>query len=730
MARCMLFSLFLSIWMGLFLPGPSTQGSDQAPPFRIGAGMHDTTGPPVGVMFAGMVNFDQTGEGIFLRTRSRAFVIQDRATEKRVVLAVVEQGMMSQDLHLAVVDRLKSKFGDIYTEQNVLICATHTHSAPGGYFGHWGLNLAIGSGFCEETFENIVDGIAKSIEDAHERLTPGYITMGYGVGDPRVGKRFSCSRSPEAYLGNPLEERDKYKNELGEHENVNRTITVLKFVTDEGEEIGMFVWVAAHPHVGGHNDKLIHGDTIGYAAYLLEKDHDVDYRDASPFVAAVAMNDAGDSMGWLPEDEPEKLERKRSLTSVDRPSMRFDYRFVKRRGEAIHRETRAIYDEAERPLKGPVEGRIMYGRLTGFKIDPDYIAPEEVRYEGMAPVNEDRNNICVCKPVIGLGVGMWGGRGRDVANEGHRFERLSELPEEAVKEDRLCHLEKFNFLHVGRNGGIFSSFHPFMAGTGRLLPDQPPVVEDVSVQILRIGDFAALGLPYEITTMSGRRLRDRIKRVMTDLEYVEINAVSNGYMCYVTTRDEYAVQCYEGGQNWFGPYTLNALTQMFCDLGNTMTTDAPLPDYALSRDEIVITMSAVRERQRRVGRVSHDLLPSGRRFGEVIQEPSAAYAAGDSVVARFIGGHPNNSFQDQISYLAVEREDDSEWKAVAWDWDPSTYIHWETEGRHGFRVTTEWIVPEDAAAGRYRIRHMGCWKEKDSGKITPYEGISRAFAVQ
>lgn len=36
---------------------------------------------------------------------------------------------------LDVVDRLKGRFGDLYTFENVIISGTHTHSAPGGVGG-------------------------------------------------------------------------------------------------------------------------------------------------------------------------------------------------------------------------------------------------------------------------------------------------------------------------------------------------------------------------------------------------------------------------------------------------------------------------------------------------------------------------------------------------------------------------------------------------------------------
>jgi len=51
----------------------------------------------------------------------------------------------------------------LYTEDNVCISGTHTHSGPGGYW-QYVLFEVTSLGFVEENFNVIVDGIVESIK--------------------------------------------------------------------------------------------------------------------------------------------------------------------------------------------------------------------------------------------------------------------------------------------------------------------------------------------------------------------------------------------------------------------------------------------------------------------------------------------------------------------------------------------------------------------------------------
>jgi len=71
---------------------------------------------------------------------------------------------------------------------------------------------------------------------------------------------------------------------------------------------------------------------------------------------------------------------------------------------------------------------------------------------------------------------------------------------------------------------------------------QPKIV---STQVAMIGNVVIAGVPAEFTTMSGRRLREAIKKVMSDTSDDETSVIvaglCNSYSDYVTTPEEYQV---------------------------------------------------------------------------------------------------------------------------------------------------------------------------------------------
>ena len=72
------------------------------------------------------------------------------------------------------------RYGGLYTEQNVAISGIHTHAGPGGYL-QYVVYIVTSLGFVRQSFDVIVDGIEKSIIQAHENLRPGSIFVNKGT---------------------------------------------------------------------------------------------------------------------------------------------------------------------------------------------------------------------------------------------------------------------------------------------------------------------------------------------------------------------------------------------------------------------------------------------------------------------------------------------------------------------------------------------------------------------
>ena len=148
--------------------------------FLIGSGIYDVTGPAAELGMMGMASLSQKTEGINSRLFARAFIVCDQNNKKRVVILSADIWSCTQAVKTEVVKRLKATYGnDLYTNENVLLSGTHTHSGPGGY-SHFALyNLSI-LGFDKQNFECIVNGMVQAIKKAHTNLAPGKIFINNG----------------------------------------------------------------------------------------------------------------------------------------------------------------------------------------------------------------------------------------------------------------------------------------------------------------------------------------------------------------------------------------------------------------------------------------------------------------------------------------------------------------------------------------------------------------------
>ncbi|CAN7065489.1 hypothetical protein IGI04_040362 [Brassica rapa subsp. trilocularis] len=147
--------------------------------YLIGMGSYDITGPAADVNMMGYANMEQVASGIHFRLRARTFIISD-PEGKRVAFVNIDACMASQIVTLKVIERLKARYGDLYTEKNVGISGIHTHAGPGGYLPYV-VYIVTSLGFVRQSFEALVNGIENSIIQAHENLSPGSIFINKGT---------------------------------------------------------------------------------------------------------------------------------------------------------------------------------------------------------------------------------------------------------------------------------------------------------------------------------------------------------------------------------------------------------------------------------------------------------------------------------------------------------------------------------------------------------------------
>ena len=638
--------------------------------FEIGAGIHDITGPAAELGMMGYSMVGQKTAGIHTRLWSRAFVIRSACNGESVAFVSADLLAVFQAVQQQVMERLRATHGTIYSERNVFLSATHTHSGPGGYSHYTTYDLSI-LGFNAQNFEAIVEGVYLSIVEAHQNLAPGRIRVASGeLLDT------SINRSPDAYRLDPEEERSLYEHDT------DKSMTVLRFEDRDGAELGMVSWYGVHATSMGNDNHLISGDNKGYSSYFFEKAKGTDYQAPRTFVAAFAQASSGDASpniyGGTEGGGPDDFA---STASSGRKQL----------DKALE-----LYEAASEGLVGPVGSRHLFATMDEVEVAPEL---------------SDGEPHTTCSAAYGVSMIAGAEDGPGYGSEGASCETLGDLWAGLTcsPETTECQAEKPIV---------------FKAGEQRPFPWSPEVLP---FQLVRIGNLALVGLPFEVTTMASRRLRETALAQLSEAGVDRLIVVGpvNAYASYLTTRAEYAAQNYEGASTHFGPWTLVAVQQQITTLAAALASGAEVPSGRAPRDlrDDVHTLQ--------IGVLYDDKLLAVD-FGDLVEDVERSYRPGQTARAVFWGAHPANSLRIGDSFLRVERKQGESWETVANDWDWETKYRWKRNNCFPTfgcsHVTVEWDIPDDAAPGTYRLRCFGDWKSV-GGDLHPYEGTSSPFEV-
>ncbi|MGH3563700.1 MAG: neutral/alkaline non-lysosomal ceramidase N-terminal domain-containing protein, partial [Mycobacterium sp.] len=247
--------------------------------YRVGRGIADITGEPAECGMLGYGVRSQVTTGLHTRLRARAFVIAETTTDALLLFVICELPLMLESVHREVLRRLATTHGALYTVENVMLTATHTHCGPGGYADHLLYNSNT-HGFRPQTFGAIVDGILEAVAHAHADLAPAALSLATGQLHDA-----SINRSPSAFQRNPEAERAHFPDAIDPQ-------TTLLRIERDGRLVGTVNWFATHGTSMTNRNTLISSDNKGYAGYHWERlDEGVDYLADSPpdFVAAFAQ---------------------------------------------------------------------------------------------------------------------------------------------------------------------------------------------------------------------------------------------------------------------------------------------------------------------------------------------------------------------------------------------------------------------------------------------------------
>lgn len=647
---------------------------------------------------------EQKGSGLHLRTFARTFIIDDGV--ERFVFVCVDSAMIGNDIRQEVLRKLKSQFGDMYTERNVMISGTHTHSAPGGFMLDVLFDLTT-FGFVRESFDAIVSGITKSIQRAHNAVVPGRIFIAHGK---VLGA--NINRSPQAYLNNPKSERDKYEYD------VDKTLTQIQFIGADDKPLGVINWFAVHPTSMNNTNRLVSSDNVGYASILFEKImNDNATAGKGEFVAAFASTNLGDVSPNTrgPRCEFSGKNCSDQYTCPGKKEMCFASGPGKDMFESTNIIARKIYEESMRLWRGK-----RMEVIGPVRVVHRYVNMPEQSAEFYNETTRKFEKVHGCVPAMGysFAAGTTDGPGSFAFEQGTTtsnpfWNTVRNFLAAPTKSDIHCQRPK-----------------PILLISGRMrLPYQwqPKII---STQVAVIGNVVIAGVPGEFTTMSGRRLREAIKKVMNDGSDDEISVIvaglCNTYSDYVTTPEEYQVQRYEGASTIYGPHTLTIYLKQYQELVQAAVQNKPVPPGPPAPELLQSNLITL------VPPVLYDTPRWGRNFGDVIQQPAKVTSPGDTVTAIFVAGHPRNNLMTDSSFLTVERlEDDEVWIPVATDADWETKFQWRRTSTilGSSQVTITWEIPQDVKPGEYRIRHNGYYRYVLGG-VYPYYGVTNHFQMK
>ncbi|MGD2086593.1 MAG: neutral/alkaline non-lysosomal ceramidase N-terminal domain-containing protein [Candidatus Aminicenantes bacterium] len=492
-----------------------------------GAAKADIT-PPPGMPMAGHSTLSCSGTGVRNKLKARAIYIKP-VNGKPIALVQVDLLGGSRIVHHRTAELVAAET-DI-DAGGLLIAGTHTHSAPGHYFGANFYNL-LGSnktGFDKEYYEFLSGQIACAIKKAYRNRRPAKIATGC----TRI-KGVTVNRSFPAYLRN---KNIKNKVKIDKFDAVNPYLHLIR--VDCRENDGSYKPIAAFSNFSIHNnsppkelDKLYNADVTAYTERCLENEIKRIYKPSGEFIHAAANHTHADNNPYYGDGIIESF---------------WDF-------ERVGSFIAAMALECLRNLDG---------KLTD-DVKINYAAKEIDMFN-----ERSIQGIRIAKkPKMGCPV-LGGAQGRG------RTSPLVDIPFIAPGWPRWIFTK-------GAHGHKRTLFGPLQS----LLLPKKNFPRHLFFQVIRVHDTILLAAPWEVTYEMGNRIssfarEQGIKAGLSPGNRYIVVSCTNGLCAYVTTAEEYTLQYYEGAFNLYGPNTGKFIKFHLGDMVQVMAerkNDVELPD--------------------------------------------------------------------------------------------------------------------------------------------------------
>ncbi len=696
---------------------------------KVGAAKVDITGP-ITEISTGYNSMGDLMEGLLTRLYARAFVIDNGVTP--VVFVSAELVHMTESIKPGVISKLKTDGYTQFSEENVMLTATHCHSSTSNtsWFELYDLINGV-PGYDDESYKIIVKGIAEAIEQAYEGRVSGTASLVYEKTDISASNRsadaFLTNKNVDDY-GYTVNDDGSFTYETGLEaaENAYNHEMAGIILTDSSEnDIGFFNFFGSHGTSNGIDNTLVASDHKGYAALKVEEEMGGD------FVAAFAQADSGDtSPNAVNEtDYHEAFQRPDELYGTDA----IENQIIHGREEA--EAALELIKSAERTqLTGDFAVNYTAVDFSDITVDLEYVGDYYMPYDDISA-----GYVKTSEPCIGAGIiaGDEEGAPVDNAAEGavrHQFVWNEETQsyERIACDFTMIDLKGLQYLFkplwptamkILQSDGYDEAQAEKVVclAVGKLMQKAQPL------QIIRLGSVAIAGVPFELTYEQANRTRAVLEKTLADagVTKVIIATHANAYSQYVTTREEYAAQHYEGSTCLFGPWSGAALTQELDKLAQGLVSGEKADKGAALMQttpfKLVYTAAAISTPT--IDRKNYGCLMDDVR--------KATYAKGEWVTAQFSAANPrhisiltlkDSELVDGYTYMEVQKLVDGEWVRVLTDTDPYTTISFENSLRYGWIATVGWLLKDDdLESGTYRLVYNGIAKRLVKAKMSYIE---------
>jgi neutral ceramidase len=674
------------------LPAPISPAPNAAlhRSLSAGFGRADITPPPVG----GVTGYGPEGrpsQGYRHRVYARAMLLEDEGGE-RLAIVTLDLPFVSPFIHRSVAEWAQTPLR--IGADRLILSATHSHSGSGHFMAvrPYDEQAAAISGFDPAMAEFLIARIDSALSRASRDLRPARAAWAMDS----VWKRTRI-RSLEAYERNDPKFKSRWTPppDLTHNESlIDPTWTMLRIdqldaVSGRYRPAAAFSIFAIHGTGNSNGNALFDGDIHALMERGLEAHIDslrgVERGFAPASVHLVAQSAEGDvSPNFTPETRcpVPRLRRLRRPAGprsppapegyVDAPPdemgtcLRKGRELIAKLGDELTGRAIAIFDGLSRTMTRESAGRVRIARV----------------FEAVDLTDQTQANAACPVPRNGTASAVGGEDGYtrllDWKMLGFIAMGFEEGGSAVGKKSRDCHRPKRVLL--GRAQTI-------VAGKFGL-----PRVAHLTV--VRIGGVVIGTVPAEVTTTAASRMRDAMlrgaRRTGAHPDSVVLVGLTNGYMHYVTTPEEYEVQHYEGASTIHGPNSSVTLAHALERLAGLMpAVGRPSPPADVPA---LTAYPGVRKR----------ILPSRETGPALVRRAVTAAWKNDTLVVRWLDVYPGRLVPADGAVLAIQARTAAGWRTVAWDDDRDLEVRAvKPAGRRGFHWEAKWSGRRDAT--QYRV---------------------------